>query len=341
VRRIGGLPHLTDVQTLGKIVREGAIRFFLRSDSPLLTTGVWIIEPGCVCGAAIDEATVRAVVKGCTSARTQLRALIPAAAVIGYSLVGDELCWVDGAVEIQVTLERGKVRSVRRIAKGLLFDHEALRPRQPLKAIGDGAWRYADAYGATFLPRHEPLSLRPGKDTTEPSRTPRWRIVAAASAALIAVAGAMSARPFAAARARNDAEKALAGLVGSYRTALADRAALERIVAVLKQVADFERNRNSATLLMGALTRTLPEQTALTVVRLDSIGGTIVTLGPSAADVMTTIESAAGIVGPEMVGPITQEVTAGAKLERVTVRFRFAKESVPPLSTSIVNRRAP
>jgi hypothetical protein len=328
VRQIGGLPPLADTKTLGQIVREGTSRFFLRGEAPLLTTGIWIVEPGRVCAGAIDAATVRAVVAGCASARFPLRALTPAVAVIGAGLVGDDLVWADGAIQVRVTLERGELRSVRRFVSRSTLHREDPRPREALNHIEDRGWRFADAYGAALLRHNEPLILRPPRDMAGPRRVPRWRIAIALIVALAAIGGALTARGLAAARAQQDAAGTLGRLAGPYRTALADRADLQRIVAVLEQVAAFESRRHSPTLLLGELARILPERTALTAVRLDSAGGTIVALGPSAANVMITLEKASGLASPEMIGPITQEMIAGEQLERVTIRFRFASTAV-------------
>jgi Tfp pilus assembly protein PilN len=324
VRQIRGLPSLTDERALASIVREGVSRFFLRGESRLLTTAIRYVEPGCVLAAAIDEAGVRAVITGCASARFRLRALTPAVVVIGAGLYGDELFWRDGPVEVRVLLEHGKLRSVHRIGKRSQADGQDPRPKPSLAKLEDRGWRFADAYGAALLPHHEPLLLRPAKEMAGPRRVPVWRIAAAALVAPCCIASALAARGLAAVRARDDAEIVLTRLSGDYRSALADRSDLQTIAKVLDQVAEFEATRQSVTLLLGVLARVLPERTALTALRVDSAGGTIVVLGPSAANMMSTLENAPGLDSPEMVGPITQEVVAGERLERVTVRFRFA-----------------
>ena len=150
-------------------------------------------------------------------------------------------------------------------------------------------------------------------------------MAAACTAVVVAVAGAASARGVAASRARANAERALSGAAKDYHTVLAHQTALTRIRTVLDQFAAFESDRVSATMLIGAFARALPDHTAMTALRTDSTGGTIVAIGPNAADLVIALDTLPEVTSPELLGPITQESVAGERLERVTVSFRFAR----------------
>ena len=76
------------------------------------------------------------------------------------------------------------------------------------------------------------------------------------------------------------------------------------------------------TLLLAALAREIPDSTALITLRLDSLEGSVTTITTQAADVLPQLTDIPGIVAPRIVGSITKETTAGAPLERATIRFR-------------------
>ncbi|HEV7586815.1 MAG TPA: hypothetical protein VGO40_01700, partial [Longimicrobium sp.] len=68
VRRVSGLPPLTDPRVLAEILREGSGRFFLRNGVAPVTTGVRVEGPGTVWCGALDGDAVRAAEEGCRRA---------------------------------------------------------------------------------------------------------------------------------------------------------------------------------------------------------------------------------------------------------------------------------
>lgn len=282
-KHLRGLPPLADPHALVGLVQEGAGRFFLRNGSPLVTTGIRVVEPGEVWAAAFDQSTVHAVETACHTARLRLRALVPAAVVLGSALKGERILWHDGAVCTEIILADRQVTAVRRFPSALCPAASGpFEPVEPLARLGDEAGRFADAYGAATLPAKEPLVLRPGRGAPGTSDVPGWRRTTAAVACVLAV-----------------------------------------MSAALAEVAVFDAVHPSATLLLADLTRALPEGSAILTLRIDTAGGTLVALAPRAAAVLSPLGHIPGIVAPEIIGPMTREVADGRELERVTLRFRI------------------
>lgn len=326
VRRVSGLPPLTDPGTLARIVQEGASRFFLRNGSPLVTTGVHLIEPGSVWVAAFDEPIVRAVVEGCRGARMRLRAVMPSVAVIAAGLEGEEFQWPDGPVTTYVQLEAGRIASVRRRAqREALSDQHMPVAREVLTTVQDGAWRFADAYGAAVMPANADLVMHPARPVASSRHVPRWRLAVASVAMMLGIAWALLAPGLAAQRAGRDARSVLAVLSEPQQAAILADADLRRITSVLDDVVRFDASRRSVIQLLTGLAEVLPERSALLTLRTDSGGATMAALAPRAAQVVTPLERLPGVTGVEIVGPVTREVVGTQQLERITLRFRFAK----------------
>ncbi len=323
-RVIGGLPPLKDVRVLSRMVREGSGRFFLRNGIPLLTSGVRVIEPGRVWAAAFDEPVVDAVLAGCRATRFRVRGVAPSVAVLGAALEGDCIVWADGPVHAEVEFANGDIVAVRRWPQPTEEGVEPLRPREALAKLGDRAWRFADAYGAAVCAADLPLALRPGRAVAGPAVAPHWRLAAAATAAAAAAAAALTGPGLVAQRSARESAARLAELAEARNAAIVAEAQLERFNTVLDEVAAFDAERRSITLLLAEITRALPDGNALVAFRVDSAGGTVVAVSPRAAGVVAALEKVPGIASPRIVGPVTRERVGARELERITVRFLLA-----------------
>lgn len=318
-RRIAGLPALEDERMLAQVVREGAGKFFLRNGVPLATTGVRIVEPGTVWAAALDQRAVGAVEAGCRAAGLRVHRFVPAVAVLGRALADEHVLWPDAGAVAEVWLAGGELQSVRRLsaAHAPAAPPPAVLPA--LARLGEGAWRFADAYGAASLPEYEPMVLRPaGAETGD---VPRWRLALAGGALAAAVACAAVAPALRAMQAEDRAAARIAEVQDRRRAASGTESELERITGALAEAAAFSAGSYSPTLLLADLTAALPSGTALVAFRADTAAGSVVALAPRAAAVVQPVEKVPGIVAPEIVGPVTREVLAGRDLERVTIRF--------------------
>ncbi len=68
----------------------------------------------------------------------------------------------------------------------------------------------------------------------------------------------------------------------------------------------------------------LPTGAAVTHLQVDSGGGTLVALAPSADGVLNGLATATAVAEPEIFGPVTRERVGDRDLERVSLRFRHA-----------------
>jgi hypothetical protein len=325
VRRITGLPPVTDPRVLADILREGTPRFFLQNGTPLVTTGVRIESPGTAWGAALDADAVRAAEEGCRRAGFRLTAILPAVAVLSAGLSGERLVWRDGAVTAEVVPGAGgRIESVRRLPPAAAVESGDAVPAAALAEVGEQAPLFAAAYGAAAAGADEVLAFRPGAHAARTGHVPAWRLALAGTA----LAAALAFFAVAPARREHRAEAAasarLEQLARTRAQAARTRQDLDDVTGALAEVADFSARRRSPTLLLASLTRALPVGTALVSFRMDSAGGSVVALAPRAASVVSALERVPGVVAPEILGAVTREAAAGRQVERVTVRFGLA-----------------
>ncbi|HEU4557048.1 MAG TPA: hypothetical protein VFS20_04335 [Longimicrobium sp.] len=320
LRRITGLPEVTDERMLTQVVRESAGKFFLRNGKPLATTRVRVIAPGEVWCAAFEQGMVDALAAACRASGLAVRGVVPTVAVLGRALAGERLAWRDG--EVRVEVERsgdGGLGAVRRtrVPAGDGAEDGGM-PVPALARIGANAAAFADAYGAALLRRGEPLALEPGGDDAGPAP---WRLPLAAAALTLSLAAAAVLPVRAARQAERDALARL-DRVSAGRTAARQAHEGElRVTAALAEVAAFDSARYAQTRLLADLNRALPAGSALVSLTVDSAGGSVVALTPRAAAVLAPLERVAGVSGAVIVGTVTREVVAGRELERVGIRF--------------------
>jgi hypothetical protein len=123
--------------------------------------------------------------------------------------------------------------------------------------------------------------------------------------------------------AQRNAERHLHAVASPVRDVLTNERELQRITSALADAASFSHSRRPVIILLGSLSRSLPDSSVLVTLRIDSIGGTAVLLTNRTADALRAFDSVAGVDAPEIVGPVTKEINAGRELERATIRFRF------------------
>lgn len=348
LKRLTGLPPLTDAAALEALVREGAGRFFLKNGVPLITTGVRLVEPGTVWAAAFEAPVVSEVERACRATDLRLQAIVPTATALAHATIpaanGARMVWVDGDVCTELAFSDGRVESVRRLpsdrsaecfASCDVSDTAAIGqplPVDALQKLGERSLAFADAYGATRLAqrlaRDEPLILRAGSAALGSSRHPepsRRRLAVAASVFLLAAASAIAGPSLAAVRSARDARARLQSMEKEVLRAENAESDLSHLSQALTEVAGFESSRRSATTLLAELTRALPREAALVALDVDPTGGTLVALSARASQVTSALEKVKEIASPEIVGPVTRETTGSREVERVTVRFRLVR----------------
>jgi hypothetical protein len=248
VKRLRGLPNVTNIRALESVVRENARQFFLW-DVPFVTTSLLRISEDEVIGGAIETSVVESITDACVAAGITLRAIRPES---------DE--------RLMVRLQRENRASL-------------------------------------------PVSRR--------------RAILAATVCAIALIVAAAAPGLIAQRMARRATREMTVLARAAQRA-ADVARDEQYAVVtLETVAAFERNRRPATLLLAALTDALPEESAVTMLRSDSSGVDLVVVSPRVAGVLGALDRVAGVVAPEIVGPISREVVGSHEMERASIHFTY------------------
>lgn len=187
----------------------------------------------------------------------------------------------------------------------------------------------AMALGAALLDRREPVVHRPGR--REAPRVQRRRVVMAGALGALLVAGVVVVPPVLASRSEAAARRTVGALARRRAAALATKRELDGVTRSIAAVATFEQSRLSVTLLLAQLADALPAGSAITTLRCDTLGITLVTLAPHAADVVRAVGEMPGVTHVELVGPVTREVmnqtmpqgVTATELEQVTVRFHL------------------
>lgn len=312
-KRLSGIPALQDATLLARAVQEHVGRFFLKNGVPLVTTSVRPDRTGGAWAAAFELTTVTAIEAACRKVRLPLRAVVPVVDVIGHGLVLDGRPVQAGGAAIE--WENGWLASVRRVGRE---NGEQPAPVPALTSLGDVARAFAGAYGAAVSARTTSLAWRP----VTPPPVPRWRLLLALSVGALALLAALVIPPLAAHAAER---RAIAHLhtIATARSGALDRSRdLARTTEGLNEVADLHAHQRPATAFLAAVARALPPGAAALAMHIDSVSGSIVTLAPHASAVLDTLDRTPGIVGAEIVGPVTREGSTGHPLERATIRFR-------------------
>jgi hypothetical protein len=97
---------------------------------------------------------------------------------------------------------------------------------------------------------------------------------------------------------------------------------LQRITQTLDRVSTFAADRGSVTRLLGSLSETMPESTAMLTFHVDSSEGGFTAVAPHVTDVLPLLESIEEINAARIVGSVTPEVISGVHVERAAFRFR-------------------
>ena len=324
-KRLTGLPTMAGDTALRSIVRESTPRFFLRNGISLVTSGVRVEEPGSLWAVAFDVPEVRAIESACRTLGVRLRMIVPSIVALPLALEGGSTEWSDGEVRCEVAFAGGKMRSTRRLSPQM-YDHldNAIAPTvvASLRTLGEEAWRYADAYGATQVRDDEPLALRPSTGELSDGTTKRGVRIAAA-ALLLTLITAIATPVVARAVESRRITKELATIAPRSRRAELEEVDLARMSAALSEVARFDASRRSMVGLLAQLTRAMPEGSVLVTVRIDSAGGIVALMTPRASSALAALDSVAHVRAPQILGPVTKELVGARELERVTVQFRF------------------
>jgi hypothetical protein len=328
-KRLTGLPTMAGEAALRSIVRESTPRFFLRNGIPLVISGVRVEEEGALWAVAFELPEVRAIEAACRTLGLRLRMIVPSVVALPLALEGVSTEWTDGSTRSEIVFANGKMSGTRRLTALAATDTRnvgAPTAVAALRRLGEGAWRHADAYGATQVRDDEPLALRSSSGDLDAGGARRGVRVAAVALCLAMVVALGAPLVTRAVQARRITRQ-LAALSARSHEAEHAEIDLARMSSALFEVARFASSRRSTVRLLAQLTHALPEGSVLVTVRVDSAGGIVSLLAPRASSALASLDSVGHVNSPEIIGPVTKELVGTRELERATVQFRFDSTS--------------
>jgi hypothetical protein len=343
LKRLPGLPPLSDRRELSAAVRTNAARFFLRNGVPLATSTLRVDGPGVAWGAAIERPILDELAAACRSAGVRLANVVPTGAVLGaittgYAIgdadgVSTTVAWQDGTNRYGFTYLRGQLVASQRSPRAISGPTEsvALAGTRPAHTIGRA---FAGAYCAAVAWRSEQVAWHPAYDPALPENRRARKL--AWSALVIALVAAAATPGLSATLSGRRAWEHVRAEAVKRRVALTTGDSLARVTAALSQVTTFAVTRRPATFTLRALTAALPKGSALLALQIDTVGGTLVALAPKTAILVAALAADPYFESVEVVGPVTRESVPGVQVsgspappphdvERVTVRFRLAR----------------
>lgn len=316
VKRIDGLPSVRQAKLVNRVLKENPDAFFLRVGGRTLVTDVERRADGSAWAAALDGTLVDVVLDVLRRRHLSLDAILPFVAAVGRVVPAGTWQFSDGGRDVVLTTIEG---ALIQACRGGRSEPPAIGA---LGALGPDAPRFAAAYGSAIGPSRASFSWIPERN---PARVRLFDtlVAAAASALLVATIGAaVAARGVHATRVATAALAELTAFRDAEIEAARVGADLRRTTTDLDRIRQFEMTRGRVTMLLGALSETLPDSTALTSLRVDTLEASFVALAPRAAEVLPALVGVPGAIGQRIVGSVTRELQSGARLERASFRFR-------------------
>ena len=319
-KELVGVPPVPSEQILRRLVSENPNAFFIHTWSEIVVGTVerradntcWATAHH---GALVREASMAvrtrfAKTVAVTSSLIAVARLLPA---------GEHRCTVDGIGYRITTIECGVVTGLARDVSASANPACDLAPA--LCELGERAWDFAPAYGAALLAHDRRLAWRGVERDTRARRVRRAAIAVAAFSASCAATWAYTAPGVRALWVMRDDASATAGAPDHEIEAARTASELQRSTSQLAEVERFQASRGAIPALIGDLTRSLPESTAVVNLRVDSVAGSVVIITPHVPDVLPQLVPLTTIVAPRLVGSITYELAANAQMERASIRF--------------------
>jgi hypothetical protein len=330
LRRLHGLPPVRDARTLAAIVQQSAGRYFRQNGTPMITTRVGVPSDEGAWAGAIEVPVVEAVAELGRSLRMASTTVVPAAEVLGHAAPDSAFAWHDGDVALELRYEGVRLASCRcvpvQLARGEPGTGATLAPA--LDALGDQRFGFAVAYAAAVGASESTLSLHPPEAIAEPTTR---RLAIAGVACALGLAFLLAAPTIAAARAERRAATQLVSLAASARAAERSERGLMENARLLSRLAEFQRGATSRTLLLGALTCALDDETTLVSLQLEPSGGTLTARTPSPAALLEKLARVPAIASPAIVGSVTPESATPASPTMNAASQQASGASAEPL----------
>jgi hypothetical protein len=331
-RRLLGLPASMHHRFIRAAVEENVERFFLRASARLIVTPPVACGDGTWTAAALDATAVAAISAAARAAGIVPECIAPASPVLVWALQPQDdretFEWGEPDEQVRIHVLSGVVVAIQRVPRSASGDTvDTLQLRSELNGHERS---FAEAYGAAIANLRSIPALR-RRDLRQQSDAPA-RLLRLASCSTLALAvGTWLAAPAAfAARAASRAEVQMMARGREQRQFAHAAGESRRSAAAVALVESFRADRRSMLEILGAFTDALPESTAVTSFRVDSVGGTLTLLAPRVMDAIPALASVPALDGVHVVGPLLREVTGQKELERVTLHFRFRRGRTRP-----------
>lgn len=321
-----GLPETRSRDRLAAMVREASSSFFL-TPGTAISTGVSTDQNGMPWASAIETATIEAIHSACRAHRLGLQSVLPAAAVLP-AFTTTSLTWFDGDVALEIVRrDVGPPLVTRRYAETGESRELDVAVAKPLSKLGEGAGRFADAYGAAILDDDFLLGCSPLMEASSAGRLRRRLVVP--MVVIVATAVWHLATPVLAARVASMNARALELLHANEAWEALETGfdQVDRVTAVLNEVVAFSDSRIEMTSLMGDLTEALPQGMAITEFEVIDTRGSLVVLTPSSAELLSAVRSVPFVVRAEIDGGTVRAVVEGRELQRVSIEFVLARHT--------------
>lgn len=319
-------PPLSAAATRQYVALDAA-RLFRKNGGPLVTDCRVLRgeqDARVLLAAAAAESLVDALSRGCEAAGLAVEAMGPAAEVLPRALAG-------GVTSGEVSLDHGGTGECLSLGpdgtwRSRLSPRDLTKPiprwAPALQDVGDGAARFAAAYGASV---HRPvLDLLPSGTKAARSRRAwrRVRAVAAVGAGLWLAAGLTHIARLRAAERTAGAE--LEAMRPAVDSTLALRRELALAAAAVATMRVAEAGRSRVLLRLADLTTVLGDSVWLTSLQLDSDSILRVTgHAPQATRVVAQLETLAWVRDARLELPAVRERADGRDLDRFSVLARL------------------
>ncbi len=282
-------------------------RFFPMASDGVITH-VAPMRNGRYWGSAVRGALLDGLVGLCQSRRWTLEGVTPALSVLAKGLKSGKVRYTERQCQWSAEVSHGVVIALtggvrfapappttdRAMASEIEVAPELLLTcRRPVRTV--------DA--------HTPMQVRRATIRT------RWRRHMLVGACVLSALGSFLAPDLRRMNERTDAAERLRQVQGPLR----DLDALQRRLALLQnQAAVVSRfgSPRSVTMLLGHLTNSLPDSTAIVSLRVDSTSATITTVSPIGTAVLSGLLDEAEFVTVRTVGSAVRETIAGARVQR-------------------------
>jgi hypothetical protein len=324
LKRLDGLPLVRPARLVDQLLRENEQSFFLSRGRPA-TIVARLDRDGAAWGAAFDTDMLNALVRGARSARVRIVSVAPSLGALAAAFSGQQLTWSDGEQAFEIQGSGDGVAQLRRVLDGR--SAASMPMPELLRPLGVEAESFLPALAAATVRRSLPLSWRPCNDSARLLQR-RRAVNAAACIALVAAAvSALSARGVHAVLLARDSERELQRLDAERRELAFTQAELRRVDDALGVAARFAAERGRVTRVLAALSEAAPESTAILDLRVDSVEGSFSAIAPHVAELLPAMATVGAIGAPQIVGSVTRETIAGARLERGAFRFRRPRDT--------------